>query len=105
MDDVYLNRTTGALPWQATDNPSVKLVGDYSKDESAPGIPNRAAINDAGITGIDNRIYGANEVFGPGTGIISERADLSMPVNEDEVNTANLFPGFNATEIESRQYK
>ena len=92
----------GTLLWQATDNLTVKLVGDYSNDESKPGIPNRVAINEEGINTIDGRIYGANDFYGEGTGIISERADLSFPSNEDEVNTANLNPGFNVSEIETQ---
>jgi iron complex outermembrane receptor protein len=92
----------GTLLWKATDNLKVKLVGDYSKDESKPGIPNRVAVNEEGINTIDGRIYGANEFYGEGTGIVSERADLSLPSNEDEVNTANLFPGFNVSEIETQ---
>ncbi len=92
----------GTLLWQVTDSFTAKLVGDYSKDESAPGIPNRAAISEADILVIDDRIYGAEEDFFPGAGVVDEPADLSMPANEDDVNTAHLLPGFNINEIETK---
>jgi iron complex outermembrane receptor protein len=91
----------GTLLWQATDNLKFKLVGDYSKDESTPPVPNRVAINEAGISGISFPLTGANLFYGPGTGAFAESSDLSMPVDEDDVNTAHLFPGYNVTEIET----
>ena len=92
----------GTLLWQATDALSVKLVADYNKDESRGGIPNRVAIDEAFIIAISDRITGANDIYGPGTAILDTASDISMPVDEDDVNTAHLFPGFNVAEIETK---
>ena len=93
----------GTLVWQATDSLSVKFVADYLDDESKPLIPARVAINEEGPTfaDIDARLHGANDVYGPGTGIVDEPADLSLPMDEDDVNTAHLYPGFNASSLET----
>lgn len=91
----------GTLRWQATDNLSVKFVADHLDDDSKTLIPGRVAIDEEGILAINDRLNGANSVYGPGTGIVNGRADLSIPSNEDHVNTEFINPGFNSSRIET----
>lgn len=91
----------GTLLWQATDNLKLQLVGDYNKDESDPTIPVRVGVNADTIGQIDSRTNGANAVYGPGTAAVPTLSDTRLPGDEDTVNTAHLFPGYNLSEIET----
>ena len=89
-----------ALLWHATDTLSVKLAGDYQRDESAPSIPNRVAVNTATLEGIDFVIGGANQFLGPGTGLVSTANDASLPTDIDRVST-EFVEGFDQYKIEA----
>jgi iron complex outermembrane receptor protein len=89
----------GSLVWTPTDTLKVKLSGDYSKDSSLPPVPNRVALDNATIGGIDFVTTGASLFFGPGTALFDTPHDQSMPTDEDDVATA-FVDGYDQYEIE-----
>lgn len=94
----------GTLLWEPTETMAVSLAVDYSKDESTPSIPNRVAVNAAGINGISNALIGANFIPGlEGTGLYATPSDTSLPTDIDRVTSENVsgYSGYNNYEIET----
>ncbi len=79
----------GALVWNATDSLRFKFAGDYSKDESAPRIPNRSGVDAATMGQLDFFTNGANSFLAPGTGLLQTPNDASLPGDVDDVSTSN----------------
>lgn len=91
----------GNLLWRPAESLSVKLVGDYSNDESRPSIPTRVAVNAPAIQTVSGRLTGANAVYGAGTAILDTASDVSLPADEFTVNTAFIDPGFEDFSLET----
>lgn len=88
----------GSLVWQANDRLRIKLAGDYSSDQSEPRVPTRIAVDEGMLTGIDFVTTGANQFLGEGMGVVSTPNDLSLPRDEDTVNT-EYGEGFDEFEV------
>lgn len=99
--DADVQSFRGTLVWSAAEALRVKVVADHSRDDSRPGIPGRLAVNAVPVQTISARLIGANGIYGPGTAILDEASDLSLPSNVDKVRTAHVHPGFKAVEIET----
>lgn len=94
----------GTLIWEATDAISLKLTADMFKDDSAPVVPNRVAIQQGGAAGLGTfefLLSGANMFF-PGSAFLQEPLDVSLPADEDDVNTAHTTNGYKRYEIDSK---
>ena len=97
--DVDSQSIRGTLVWTPADTLKVKLTGDYSNDEAFPPVPNRVALDEATIGGIDFVTTGANLFFGPGTALFDTPQDLSLRSDEDKVAT-EFLDGYNQYQIE-----
>mgnify|MGYP001287895777 FL=1 len=91
----------GTLLWTPTEDLTLKVVADYSDDQSKPNIPNRVALNVAGINGISTPVTLANTIYGPGTAPFDGASDVSLPPDEDTVNTAHVVNGYDQTELKT----
>ena len=90
----------GSLVWNATDNLSFKLAGDYNLDESSPRLPNRSGVDEGFMQQLDFFTNGANFFLAPGTGVLQTPNDTSLPSDPDEVSTEQVDL-LNEFEIES----
>ena len=77
----------GALLWRVTDSLDVKFAADYNKDDSAPRVPNRSGVDVATMQQLDFVTNGASFFLAPGTGLLDSPNDVSLPDDEDDVNT------------------
>ena len=91
----------GTLLWTPTEDLTLKVVADHSDDQSKPNIPNRVALNVAGINGISTPVTLANTIYGPGTAPFDGASDVSLPPDEDTVNTAHVVNGYDQTELKT----
>ena len=93
----------GTLLWNPSEDVSVRLVADSYKDTSAPVVPNRVAIQQAGGAGLGTFgfLLGGANMFIPGSAFLQEDLDVSMPAHVDEVNTAHTTAGYDLFEIDS----
>jgi iron complex outermembrane receptor protein len=98
--DVDAKDYRGSLIWNATDALRIKLAGDYSKDESAPRIPNRVGADEGFLNQLSDFVHGANVYLAPGTGVVDSPNDLSLPSDVDDVST-EFAEGFDQYEIEA----
>ena len=85
----------GTLILQATDSLRLKLVADLMRDRSDPYIPNRVALNLAGLSQFESLQSIANN-FVPGAAYLApgQTYDTRLPTDVDEVNTAFIAGGF-----------
>ena len=88
----------GTLVMQATDSLRLKLVADLMRDRSDPYIPNRVAVNLAGLTGLVaiQGVLSAANFLVPGAAYLApgQTLDTSLPTDVDEVNSAFIAGGF-----------
>ncbi len=95
-----------SLVWDVTEALRVKLVGDYFKDDSAPLIPKRVALQQGGSAGLGTfqALMSSANLIVPGAGFLApgETLDVNIDPDLDSVNTAFLDDGFNEFKIESR---
>ena len=95
-----------SVVWNAADAFRVKLVGDYYKDDSAPLIPKRVAVQQAGAAGLGafQALMTVANGFVPGAGYLApgDALDVSIDADLDSVNTAFLEGGYNEFKIKSR---
>ena len=95
-----------SLIWNATESLKVKLVGDYFKDDSAPLIPKRVAVQLGGPAGLGafQALLSTANLFVPGAAYLApgEMLDTSIDPDVDMVNTAHLQGGYNDFEINSQ---
>ena len=95
-----------SLVWDVTEALRVKLVGDYFKDDSAPLIPKRVALQQGGSAGLGTfqALMSSANLIVPGAGFLApgETLDVNIDPDLDSVNTAFLDGGFNEFKIESR---
>lgn len=107
--------TRGTLVWDASDDLSFKVVGDYLRDDSKPHIPVRVAaqVGTAGGLGAFNGLLGGADNFIPGSSYLSSAAgqallgglpglDTSLPTDIDIVDTDHTTNGYNTHFIESK---
>lgn len=99
--DADVQAYRGTLLWRATQDVDVKLVADHSKDQSKPLIPNRVAVDAAAVSGISSVLTLANVMYRPGAGLLDTPSDVSLPPDEDTVNTAHVVNGFDQYELET----
>lgn len=94
----------GVLVWDASEKVNVKLTADYFKDSSKPLVPTRIAVNAANIQNVFETLLGLGNLFVPGSAYLAPGGtlDVSLPTDEDHVNTAFTDGGFDEFEIESR---
>lgn len=95
-----------SVVWNAADAFRVKLVGDYYKDDSAPLIPKRVAVQQAGSAGLGafQALMTVANGFVPGAGYLApgDALDANIDADLDSVNTAFLEGGYNEFKIKSR---
>ena len=95
-----------SLIWNATESLRVKLVGDYFKDDSAPLIPKRVAVQLGGPAGLGTfqALLSTANLLVPGAAYLApgEMLDTSIDPDVDMVNTAHLQGGYNDFEINSK---
>lgn len=95
-----------SVVWNAADAFRVKLVGDYFKDDSAPLLPKRVAVQQAGPAGLGTfeALMSTANLFVPGAGYLApgETLDANIDPDLDSVNTAFLEGGYNEFKIKSR---
>ena len=90
----------GTLLFNAADNLKIKLTGDYTKDESMPGVPNRVALNQDMLDGISFVITGNGYL--PGFPVLmDEPNDQSLPTDIDRVSS-EYTQGYKKFEIETK---
>ena len=85
--DQEVSAYRGSLIWNVTDSLRVKFAGDYSKDDSAPRLPNRSGVDAGTMAQIDFFTNGANAFLAPGTGLLQSPNDNSLPSDPDSVST------------------
>ncbi len=102
--DKFALRST--LVWEATEDLEVTLTGDYFEDNSDPLIPTRIAVNAANVQNVFQNLLGLSNLFVPGTAYLAPgyELDVSLPTDEDHVNTAHTEGGFDLFEIESKNF-
>ncbi len=102
--DKFALRST--LVWEATEDLEVTLTGDYFEDNSDPLIPTRVAVNAANVQNVFQNLLGLSNLFVPGTAYLAPgyELDVSLPTDEDHVNTAHTEGGFDLFEIESKNF-
>ncbi len=83
-DDVQAYR--GNLVWNATDSLKIKLLGDYSLNESDPHLPNRVAVDSDTLNQLSEFITAGNLLSVP-SGLTTVANDLSLPADIDDVST------------------
>ena len=95
-----------SLIWDASDALRIKLVGDYFKDDSAPLIPKRVAVQRGGPAGLGafEALMSTANLFVPGAGFLApgQTLDTAIDPDLDSVNTAFLEDGYNEFKIKSR---
>ena len=95
-----------SLIWDASAAFRVKLVGDYFKDDSAPAIPKRVAVNLAGPAGLGTfqALMSTANMFVPGAAYLApgDALDINIDPDLDSVNSSFLENGYNEFEIKSR---
>ena len=98
-EDKFSTRAT--LLYKPDDDFSLKFVADYHKDDSAPNVPRRVAVNQEGLATFELLLSLANQ-FIPGSAYLApgETIDMSIDPEIDNVNT-EFVDGFNRFEIES----
>lgn len=96
----------GTLVWDASEDVTVKFTADYFNDTSDPLVPTRIAVNAANVQNVFQALLGLGNLFVPGSAYLAPGAtlDVSLPSDEDHVNTAHTTNGFDLFEIESRNY-
>ena len=94
------------IDWDASEDLSVKFTADYYNDTSKPLVPTRIAVNAANLQGVFQNLLGLGNLFVPGSAFLAPGAtlDVSLPTDEDHVNTAFTTNGFDRYEIESRNF-
>ena len=95
-----------SLIWDVNEAFRAKLVGDYFKDDSAPTIPKRVAVQQAGSAGLATfqALMSTANLFVPGAAYLApgEMLDVNIDPDLDSVNTAFLEDGYNEFKIKSR---
>ena len=102
--DKFAVRST--LVWDASENVQVTLTGDYFEDNSDPLIPTRIAVNAANLQNVFQNLLGLGNLFVPGSAYLTPgfALDVSLPTDEDHVNTAHTENGFDRFEIETTNF-
>ena len=102
--DKFAVRST--LVWDASENVQVTLTGDYFEDNSDPLVPTRIAVNAANVQNVFQNLLGLGNLFVPGSAYLTPgfALDVSLPTDEDHVNTAHTDNGFDLFEIESTNF-
>ena len=95
----------GSLAWQASDSLRFKLVGDALRDDSAPRVPTRVAVNLGGPAGLGafGALLSTANLFVPGAAYLApgQALDTSLPTDKDHVNTAFIDGGFDQFELDT----
>ena len=89
----------GSLLWRMKEGHELTLAADIMQDNSAARLPERLAVDAATLAGIDFVISGANNFFGPGTGLVNSANDTSF--NRRDVVNTEFGDGFDDYEIET----